>query len=210
MCYYYAKVLQMYKVFINEKKLSLTEKPDGTAKRLPYENTATFEIAADILENTSCPEINVYSDDIASMWDAFRKLYRNIEAAGGIVRNFRNEILFIFRLNRWDLPKGKMEKGESPEDAALREVSEETSLQHLTLKNFVNTMYHIYRERNGEKVLKMTHWYNMDFTGTEQPSPQTEEGISQVRWMSRAQIADEVFPTTFQNIRLIISESGMV
>lgn len=196
--------MQMYKVFVNEKKLTISNSPIEEAKNLHFENLTTFEMAIDLLENTSCQEVNIYDNNIEKIWVDFKKNFKIIEAAGGIVKNNEGNILFIHRLGKWDLPKGKIENGESLEQAAVREVEEETSLKDLIIKGFVNTTYHIYKERGGNKVLKMTHWFIMDYTGNQQPIPQTEEGIIDATWKNKEQILNEVLPTTFRNIDLIL------
>ncbi len=196
----------MYKVFVNEKKLTLSKYPVDIDKNLRYEGFATLEIAVDLLSNTSCPEVNVYGENIEEMWEDFTHMFRVIEAAGGIVFNKENKVLFIHRLSKWDLPKGKIEKGESLEQAALREVEEETGLKELILEKFVNSTFHIYTERNGEKILKTTYWFRMTYVGDETPVPQVEEGITEVSWKNSQEIHDIVCPKTFQNIRLILNE----
>lgn len=196
----------MYKVFVNEKKLLLSKQSENLEKTLGYENVTSLEIALDLLENTSVKELNVFGENINEIWSEFQQLFRIIEAAGGIVSNPEGEILFIKRLGKWDLPKGKMEKGESREESAVREIEEETGLQNVELLRFINTTYHIYIERNGDKVLKCTHWFEMNFDGEDTSKPQIEEGITEVAWKNTLQIEEEVFPSTFKNIRLIIKE----
>lgn len=196
----------MYKVFVNEKKLLISKYPEELEKKLGYESFTTLEIALDLLENTSVSELNVYGENIDEIWQEFQKLFRIIEAAGGLVINPEGEMLFIRRLGKWDLPKGKMEKGESREESAVREIEEETGLRDVELVQFINTTYHIYVERNGEKILKCTHWFEMNFNGEDTSKPQIEEGITEVAWKNTTQIEDEVFPSTFQNIKLIVKE----
>ena len=196
----------MYKVFVNEKKLTLSKHPDDFEKKLRFEGFATLEIAVDLLENTSCPEMNVYGDNIEEIWEDFTHMFKVVEAAGGVVRNSKEEVLFIRRLGKWDLPKGKIEKDEAVEQAALREVAEETGLEEMILEEFLNNTFHIYRERNGEKILKTTFWFNMLYLGNEEPKPQTEEGISEVSWKNKDQITSEVLPMTFKNIKLILDD----
>ncbi|HCR75753.1 NUDIX hydrolase [Chryseobacterium sp. C3] len=196
----------MYKVFVNEKKLLLSKQSENLEKTLGYENVTSLEIALDLLENTSVKELNVFGENIDEIWAEFQKLFRIIEAAGGIVNNPEGEILFIKRLGKWDLPKGKMEKGESREESAVREIEEETGLSNVELVRFINTTYHIYIERNGDKVLKCTHWFEMNFDGEDTSKPQIEEGITEVAWKNTTQIEDEVFPSTFKNIKLIVKE----
>lgn len=196
----------MYKVFVNEKKLLLSKQSENLEKNVRYENFTTFEIALDLLENTSVKELNVFGDDIDTIWKEFQGLFRIIEAAGGLVNNNKGEMLFIKRLGKWDLPKGKMEKGESREESAVREIEEETGLRDVELVKFINTTYHIYVERNGEKILKCTHWFEMNFNGEDTSKPQIEEGITEVAWKNDSQIENEVFPNTFKNIQLIVNE----
>lgn len=196
----------MYKVFVNEKKLLLSKQSENLEKSLGYEGVTSLEIALDLLENTSVTELNVFGENIDEIWSEFQKLFRIIEAAGGIVNNPEGDILFIKRLGKWDLPKGKMEKGESREESAVREIEEETGLANVELVQFINTTYHIYVERNGDKVLKCTHWFEMNFDGEDTSKPQIEEGITEVAWKNTAQIEDEVFPSTFKNIKLIVKE----
>lgn len=196
----------MYKVFVNEKKLLLSKQSEALEKTLKYDSFTTLEIALDLLQNTSVKELNVYGEQIDEIWEEFKKLFRIIEAAGGIVNRPNGDILFIKRLGKWDLPKGKMEKGESREESAVREIEEETNLQNVELLDFINTTYHIYIERNGDRVLKYTHWFEMNFDGEDTSKPQLEEGITEVAWKNTSQIEAEVFPSTFKNIKLIIKE----
>jgi len=196
----------MYKVFVNEKKLLLSKQSEALEKTLKYDSFTTLEIALDLLQNTSVKELNVYGELIDEIWEEFKKLFRIIEAAGGIVNRPNGDVLFIKRLGKWDLPKGKMEKGESREESAVREIEEETNLQNVELLDFINTTYHIYTERNGDKVLKYTHWFEMNFDGEDTSKPQLEEGITEVAWKNISQIESEVFPNTFKNIQLIIKE----
>ncbi|WP_317233005.1 NUDIX hydrolase [Chryseobacterium oryzae] len=196
----------MYKVFVNEKKLLISKNQENLEKSISFESFTTLEIALDLLENTSTSELNVYGENIDEIWKEFKKLFRIIEAAGGLVSKPNGDILFIKRLGKWDLPKGKMEKGESREESAVREIEEETGLREVKLKDFINTTYHIYTERNGDKVLKYTHWFEMYFDGKDTSKPQIEEGITEVAWKNRNQIENEVFPNTFKNIQLIINE----
>ncbi|KAA2224101.1 NUDIX hydrolase [Chryseobacterium sediminis] len=196
----------MYKVFVNEKKLLISKHPEELEKKLRYENYTTLEIALDLLENTSVQELNVYGENLDEIRQEFQKLFRIIEAAGGLVNNPEGKILFIKRLGKWDLPKGKMEKGESREESAVREIEEETGLSDVELGKFINTTYHIYVERNGEKILKCTHWFEMNFDGEDTSKPQIEEGITEVAWKTTSEIEHEVFPSTFKNIILIVQE----
>ena len=125
-----------------------------------------------------------------------------IIAAGGIVENEEGKILFIYRRGKWDLPKGKLDEGESIEQCAVREVEEETGLRDIRLNDFIDTTSHYYRE-NGKNMLKQTYWYAMTVTGTQKLTPQLEEDILEGRWVSQAEL-DYYFANTFNNIKEIV------
>lgn len=199
----------MYKVFVNEKKLTISKSITNAEKNVKFDGVTSLEIALDLIENTSCKEINVYGNDLGEIWEEFTSMMLLVEAAGGIVFNKENKILFIHRLGKWDLPKGKLEPKEFLKNAALREVEEETGLKELILENFINTTFHIYKEkRNGkeEKILKATYWFKMTYVGSETPTPQIEEGITEVAWKSPEDAIENVYPNTFMNIKLILSD----
>lgn len=194
----------MYKVFVNEKELFLSKSPKDLEKELLYEGTKSFEIGIDLLQNTSCTSVNIYFSELKTMWKDFRKFLINIEAAGGIVKNEEKEILFIKRSAKWDLPKGKLELGETTETAALREVEEECGISNLKIVEFITETYHIYIDRNQQNILKIVHWFEMDYSGNEILKPQLEEGITEVCWKNSEQISSQVFPSTFKNIKMVL------
>ena len=120
-------------------------------------------------------------------------------AAGGIV--FKgNAILSIFRFNRWDFPKGHVEVGETDADAALREVAEETGITELTIEKDLNSTYHIFKNENEQFVLKETHWYQMRTHSEKPPVPQTEESISDAKWIPFSEL-DSIVGNTYPSIR---------
>lgn len=196
----------MYKVFVNEKKFSIEAQASSEVKNLLFEDSTTFEIALDLLLNTSTPGITVYGEEPEKIWQKFAAHYKRVSAAGGIVQRENGDILFIKRLGKWDLPKGKVEPGETLPDAAVREVMEETELDWLKIQYFIDTTFHMYREKTGQMVLKDTHWFKMEFLGTKEAKPQVEEGITEVSWKNDQDIENQVFKNTFQNIHLILGQ----
>ena len=102
-----------------------------------------------------------------------------------------------------------MEKGESLDQAATREVEEETGLTNLVLESFINPTFHIYFERNGEQILKITYWYKMSYFGKDKAIPQSEEGITEVDWKGQQEINEVVIPSTFKNIELILNDPAL-
>jgi 8-oxo-dGTP pyrophosphatase MutT (NUDIX family) len=134
--------------------------------------------------HTPAGRINIENEDD---FNSFSINMTIVEAAGGIVFNENEEVLMIFRRGYWDLPKGKIDPGESIETAAIREVKEETGLSQLDLISKLQVTYHTYNIDN-ETIIKPTHWFKM-FHFTNQPLiPQTEEDITQICWMGKEQV----------------------
>lgn len=129
-----------------------------------------------------------------------------IVAAGGLVFNEKKQLLMIFRREKWDLPKGKLDKGEKIEDCALREVEEETGLKKLVLKNFAGLTYHEYFDKYSNKnVTKETHWYEMFAPGDQPLTPQTEEDIQEIEWVDEKHIREKL-NNTYPNIIEIVEK----
>jgi 8-oxo-dGTP pyrophosphatase MutT (NUDIX family) len=115
-----------------------------------------------------------------------------IESAGGLVCNRSHHILLMFKRGRWDMPKGRIEKGHSRELSALREVNEETGLdtEKLTIQGKLVSSWHTTRHQN-IKYLKKTHWYLMEYDGDDDDTqPQVEEGIIECRWVHISDLPD--------------------
>lgn len=125
-----------------------------------------------------------------------------IEAAGGYIKNEYDEYLFIFRRNTWDLPKGKLERGETPEVAAVREVQEETGLTDVSVNGFRCSTWHTY-ELHGKQVLKQTYWYSMTAPKNQQSKPQIEEEITELQWVPISNF-NKIMKNTFPSIITVI------
>ena len=140
--------------------------------------------------------------DFEELKKAFFKKFICMQTGGGLVRNEKGEILMIHRRGKWDLPKGKLDKGETLEECALREVREETGLQTLQITGALSVTYHTYHE--GTKfILKESHWYLMKTSGKQALIPQAEEDITAVKWMSMDD-AEKLFPDTFPSVTDVI------
>lgn len=127
-----------------------------------------------------------------------------IQAGGGLVLNEHNELLLIFRRGSWDLPKGKLDPGESIEDCALREVEEETGVRNLTLIDFLGITQHQYFDPYlKEEVIKESHWYTMSVKGVPALIPQTEEDITDIKWVPLSAV-NALIADSFASIKEII------
>ena len=111
---------------------------------------------------------------------------KTIIAAGGLIQNDFDEVLLIFRRGVWDMPKGKLDEGETIAQCAVREVEEETGLRNVELGEFISHTYHEYFDKWVKKeVMKETHWYAMRIKGNQTLVPQTEEDIEQILWVKK-------------------------
>ena len=148
-------------------------------------------------------EVEICSDDIERTWMTYCMNYFEVVSAGGVVVNQRGNVLWILRNGHWDIPKGKVEMGEKLEEAALREVTEETGISDIKIKDDLITTYHTY-EIDGVVHLKTTFWYAMVHAmGDTKGIPQDIEGITEVRWM-KLPVPDKVWSSSFGSIRLVI------
>jgi len=127
-----------------------------------------------------------------------------IEAAGGLVFNNDGDILMIFRNGKWDLPKGKLEIGESVEECAIREVEEECGILDLIIENKIKDTYHTY-VLEGENILKKTYWYKMKTDYSAKLVPQIEEGITKASWVDKDQISKKL-KNSYGNISDVLNE----
>lgn len=123
--------------------------------------------------------VTLVSKDKAELKRFVKSRFAIIKAAGGVVSK-KDKILLIFRLGKWDFPKGKFEKGESPKECALREVEEECAIK-VKGGDKICTTWHTYTH-NRKSILKKTYWFEMDCLDDTKMAPQEEEGIQDIRW----------------------------
>lgn len=135
-------------------------------------------------------------------------IFTFIEAAGGVILNSKNEILFIKRFGKWDLPKGKIDDNETPTITALREVSEECGISGLKIIRPLQSTYHYYSMKN-RQILKRTYWYVMKYEGNEICKPQIEEDITEVRWFDKKDLVI-VFQNTYNAIVDVLNDAGLL
>jgi 8-oxo-dGTP pyrophosphatase MutT (NUDIX family) len=138
---------------------------------------------------------------------AIWKKFMIIKAGGGVVENEKHALLFMFRRGKWDLPKGKLDDGETIEECAVREVEEETGLKQIKLKEHLLTTYHTYNE-SGHHILKESYWYKMSVDSKVQDmKPQMEEDITELKWVSKKHLED-VLSNTFPSIKDVVKKLG--
>ena len=193
-------------VYLNDLKLVFYDEKDATQfteqKKTPFNAKFLAQEA-----KTTQTDLFIYCENLTEDFKAFGKEFILIEAAGGLIKNDKDEYLFIYRHNKWDLPKGKLDKKESTEHAAVRECQEECGLKDIALVDFLVNTYHIYELKKGW-VLKKTYWYNMLCNETNL-MPQLEEGITEVGWKSKIEILG-MLNNTYYNIIDVLDEADLL
>jgi len=178
------------KIYFDNKPLFLCNEVDSIIEPYVHHDDAVFIDELDahtvksMIHEMKLPHRHAgvyFHEDIEALRKAFWKHFNLIVAAGGIVKNDVGEILMIFRRGKWDMPKGKLDKGETIESCAVREVEEETGIQHTKLVSPFLTTYHVYDEF-GKHILKESHWFHMSSPGKQKLVPQTEEQITAIEW----------------------------
>jgi len=201
---------QKYRIYVNEKVILLTES-------IPHHREQYEKLEADIFDLRMLYTwvlahqndfFYVLCSDAKAFLKAVTKRVVLIEAAGGLVKNEYGEYLFIYRHDKWDLPKGKIEKEERVKEAAVREVEEECGIKVSALGKKICKTYHAYTSR-GEVVLKKTHWFDMQCNGQKKLLPQKEEGITDVRWFKKAHI-EPIIANTFPSIMDVLVKEEII
>jgi len=186
------------KIYFGSKPLFLCDSIDKKIEPFIHHDDAVFidELNAHtiktIIHEMQQPQVHAgvfYHANLDELKKALIKKFTLVQAGGGLVTNEKDEILMIFRRGMWDLPKGKLDKGEKLEDCAVREVTEETGLKKVELISPLAITYHTYHE--GSKfVLKESHWYNMKAGVEQELIPQTEEDIHEIKWVKRTDLKE--------------------
>lgn len=180
---------QKYRIYINEKVILITEKEPKKENNYTQIEAEHFDlkILYTWVLNHKSRYFYVLCADAKAFMKTVAKSVILIRAAGGLVKNEHKAYLFIYRNDKWDLPKGKIEKLEGIKEAAVREVEEECGIKVSKLKDKICTTYHSYIWK-GDVVLKKTYWYEMRCKGQNNLKPQKEEGITDVRWFRKPDI----------------------
>ena len=154
------------------------------------------------LRKPSIKEARLIGKNEKKLLKRFLKKLPNVIAGGGKVYNEKGDILFIYRNDKWDLPKGKVDRKETIEAAALREVEEETGVKNLKIIKPLETTYHIFK-RNGRHRIKITYWFEMKTSYSGKLQPEEIEGITKVEWLNSGQ-TQKALENSYANIKTLI------
>ena len=192
----------MYKVFVNDKPLFLTNQvqKETDFKLFLLESVDIKNLIIKIFQN-KIQKAFLYHPDEKLIMKTLRAKLPVEKAGGGLVYNKNGDVLFIFRNGKWDLAKGGMEKNETIEETAIREVEEETGVTGLVITEKLQKTYHIFK-RNGRYKLKITQWFEMRTKFEGIPQGQAEEGIEKVEWVHPDHIMS-LMENSYENIKLL-------
>jgi 8-oxo-dGTP pyrophosphatase MutT (NUDIX family) len=193
------KDVQMYKIFVNDKPVYFSSHDDlgllfsqsNEIKNFPLfehvNDLAAIQSALGLLSSTSVNGVIFSANNVKTLKELFFSNFKLVVAAGGVVQNENHHLLMIYRRGKWDLPKGKQDKGETIDETALREVNEETGVADLKIVNKISLYawqqpctYHCYTERE-KRLIKATHWFEMRCPD-QALVPQAEENIEMAVW----------------------------
>ena len=184
------------KIYFNDKPLFLCDAIDAAIQSFVHHDDTVFIEELNVhaikamIHEMEQPKVHAgifFYKNLEELKKKFFAKFVLVPAAGGVVKNEKNEILMIFRRGKWDLPKGKLDKKETPEEGAIREVKEETGLKNLKLLSLLTVTYHTYQEGT-RHMLKESHWFMMKSKSSQPLLPQAEEQIAMVRWAPKDEI----------------------
>ena len=193
----------MYKVFFNQKPIFLTTELVPQTDRTPvlFIKFSSPENIVKALKSKKTECLYLYHQKEDKLWMHFLRHFPIVEAAGGLVRHQDGRFLFIYRNDKWDLPKGRIEKNEPIRIAAVREVEEETGVDGLEIVKPLIETFHVFN-RNGKYKLKKTFWFEMKTTSIVTLTPQLNEGIEQAIWVFEKEIPHK-FENAYENIKQV-------
>jgi len=193
----------MYTVFVGDKPIILTTNVDKeTDFKVFLLKSVDLGRVIRMLNRTKLKAVYLVGKNEKKLLKQFLKKLPNVIAGGGKVYNDKGEILFIYRNDKWDLPKGGTESKESIEETAMREVEEETGVTGLKVTKALGTTYHIFKRR-GRYRIKITYWFEMTTTYDGKLYPQEKEGITKVKWLNEKKVK-KAMDNSYANIKQLL------
>jgi 8-oxo-dGTP pyrophosphatase MutT (NUDIX family) len=205
----------MYKIFFQDRVVILTEDFVEAFRNnygLFYKYYDLQELS-DLLRLfsylTKIKKLYIFHNNLEHIFKEFSSLFGGIQAAGGVVRSKSGKVLVFNRRGKWDLPKGKIDPGETAPVTALREIEEECGLSDLTIGKEIITTYHTYLLDN-KPLLKQTTWFEVAFDGDEEMVvPQVAEDITEIIWLQPGDLS-MILGNTWLSVIDVLRETGLL
>lgn len=192
----------MYKVFVNDTPILLTTEKLNDDKYLSIPiKEANIKHIIKRIKKEHLRYVNLYHPKEDKLFKHLTKELKPIIAGGGLVHNAQDDILFIHRKGKWDLPKGGKEKNETIQETAIREVEEETGVRSLEIVRELPITYHVMKHK-GKLRLKITHWFEMRTDFSDMLIPQEKEDITKAEWKN-FEDSKEALQNSFENIKVL-------
>lgn len=200
---------QMYKVFVNHKEVILTTTPPDYDQAMvsPLKSTSLAKMLQ-MLRSTNHKTLYLVHHNPDKLIPLLKKKLPVIVAGGGVVQNEQGKILFIYRKKKWDLPKGRIDNGETLEQGSKREVKEETGVKKLKVGDLAGITYHIFK-RSNRYQLKETFWFYMTTTFQGELVPETKEDITKAVWKGKKKTI-KALEKTYPNIAYLFSNMDLI
>jgi ADP-ribose pyrophosphatase YjhB (NUDIX family) len=202
----------MYTVFVNDKPFRLVDaneaeewKGNSETIFIAEKEMNVLEAVQEMEEDRSHPGFTYLTSSPGVAWQLFISYCTLIEASGGLVMNEKNEYLIIFRKGKYDLPKGKMDYDETPEQCGSREVKEECGIDEVEIIKPLDKSFHTYMQ-DKKRMLKKTNWYLMK-APDQKLVPQAEEDIHKAEWMTKEEIKSIALKNTYASIEALLRNS---
>jgi ADP-ribose pyrophosphatase YjhB (NUDIX family) len=204
-------------IYFNDKPLVLCTDADAYMNDHAHAKNYTlfhgahirnFNLALQQMEMPGVKGCILEDGSAVAIQECLHNLYTPIDAGGGLVYAENGSVLLIYRRGKWDLPKGKLDAGETMEQCAIREVCEETGLKGLKLISKITDTYHIYTQHD-ELMLKRTSWYTMRASASEKLRPQKEEQIMEAKWVAPADLAPYA-DKSYEAVREVLRLAGLL
>ncbi|MBI9033738.1 MAG: NUDIX domain-containing protein [Bacteroidales bacterium] len=205
----------MYKVYINNGLIQFSKEhfANPQSRLQNYKDLDKSELnrmISVIFHSGSSESIQIQAENPLTAFNNFIDRFTIVEASGGLIRNDNQQFLFIYRNERWDLPKGHIDPGESPETTALREIKEETAVEGLRIIKKLPQTYHMYYLKN-KWIVKRNYWFECHASSSQILIPQEDEGITKVEWLDKDQIKsirEQSWSSLHQIIDIALKESA--
>ena len=202
------------KIYINQKPLFLCDAIDDVIEPYIHRDDTIYmdemniHATKSIIHELQQDPIHaaVYQHkNLDELKKVFFKRFTLVVAAGGFITNEKGQYLMIFRRGKWDLPKGKLDNGETLEECAVREVKEETGLGDVQLLSPLITTYHSYEEGT-HHMLKESHWFRMNASEKQKLIPQEEEHIEKIVWAKPSE-TDVYMKNSFPSVADVVKKA---
>lgn len=194
------QTLKSYNIYYHDASIIINDdKPGDNVSFYIRSHTDMKRFIDKFIHSNTSGDVHLYGKTSKQLFDDFKNCFKYIKAAGGLVKNHKDQFLLIKRFGRWDIPKGKLKKKELHDEGAIRELQEETNVKGLVISSELPATFHIYL-LDDQPILKKTYWYLMKTHDEGELKPQINEDITEACWKNREE-SIKLLNTSYRAIR---------